>query len=42
LCFFCGGGGGGGDGWRYGLVVCWVFESRKEEWVVDFDGVFGR
>jgi len=26
--FFCG-GGGGGDGWRYGLVVCWVFERRK-------------
>ncbi len=33
LCFFC--GGGGGDGWRNVLVVCWVFERRKEEWVVD-------
>ncbi len=31
--FFC--SGGGGDGWRNGLVVCWVFERRKEEWVVD-------
>jgi hypothetical protein len=37
VVFFCGGGGGGGgdDGWRNVLVVCWVFERRKEEWVVD-------
>lgn len=34
VVFLCG-GGSGGDGWSNGLVVCWVFERRKEERVVD-------
>ncbi len=35
VVFLCG-GGSGGDGWSNGLVVCCVFERRKEEWVVDW------